>query len=166
MTIEIRKVTKDDDFDALGNIYATSWQQAYKTIVPQNYLDTLQGTRWSERLATLQYDAFVAIKDGLYIGTASIAPARDDVMLGWGEIMSIYLLPEYTNKGYGTTLFNYVIKKLLEQGFTSIYLWVLEANQIARNFYEKQGFQQNGKQAIITIADIELVELCYVRHFE
>jgi hypothetical protein len=54
--MKIRKVTKDDDFEAIGNIYCCSWKTAYRGIVPQDYLDTLSGRHWSSVLADSRYD--------------------------------------------------------------------------------------------------------------
>lgn len=44
--IEIRKMTKEDDVCAIAEIYAKSWKTAYHGIVPQSYLDAVDGDRW------------------------------------------------------------------------------------------------------------------------
>ena len=62
-------------------------------------------------------------------------------MSGWGEIVSLYLLPSYTEKGIGTVLFQGVMDELKRLGLYKIYLWVLEENRPARAFYEKNGFK-------------------------
>jgi len=164
--MEIRKVVQTDDFDAIGEIYAKSWKTAYKGIVSQSYLDKLQGSRWSSVLAESQNDAFIIVDSGKYIGTSSICAARDFEMTGWGEIISIYLLPEYFAKGYAEPLFNCAVNNLLEKGYKNIYLWVLEGNIRAQRFYEKQGFNKNGDKLPIEIAGEYLIELRYVRSFE
>lgn len=164
--MELRKVTAIDDFDAIGDIYSCSWKAAYQGIVPQNYLDELSGRHWSSVLADSQYDAYVILDGEHYAGTSSICGARDDKMTGWGEIISIYLLPAYFGKGYAEPLFDCAVNALMEQGYKSIYLWVLEDNLRAQTFYEKHGFVQNGDTSLITICGKNLTELRYIKHLQ
>jgi len=163
--MNIRKVTKADDFDAIGNIYAQSWKITYHGIVPQDYLDDLTGARWATLLSESKYDSFLVLEDGKYIGTSSICAARDEKMPDYGEIISIYLLPEYFGQGYAEPLFNCAINALLVKGYKNIYLWVLEENVRAQKFYEKQDFHKNGDSKLINIAGKELTEIRYVKNF-
>lgn len=161
--MEIRKTNKADDFVAIGRIYAESWRVAYKGIVPQDYLDGLSPERLSRRLIADMDGAYVLTENGEYIGTSSICAARDEAMAGWGEIMSIYFLPEYFGKGFAKPLLEFVENELEALGFKDIYLWVLEENHRARRFYEKCGFVYGGERQGITIAGAELPELRYVK---
>lgn len=164
--MEIRKVTPDDDFEAIGDIYAKSWKAAYRGIVPQSYLDELDGSRWSSALADSKYDGYVVMDGDRYAGTSFVAPARDEAMAGWGEIISVYLLPEYYGKGYAAPLFEKAVAALNAKGFERIYLWVLAENSRAQRFYEKHEFHKNGDSATLTIAGKELTEVRYVRQEE
>src|SRR5690606_14894668 len=121
----------------ISQIYAKSWKYAYKGIVPQSYLDELKEDRWAPVLANSPYKSLVLLEDNKYIGTSCYAKSRDMVMGDWGEIISIYLLPEYFGKGYGTALINAAVKELIKDGFEKMYLWVLYDNIRARNFYER-----------------------------
>lgn len=164
--MEIRKADKNDDFSAIGNIYASSWKVAYQGIVPQDYLDGLNGGRWSDVLTDSQYDAFVIMDGEKYAGTSSICAARDEAMEGWGEIISIYLLPEYFGKGYAKPLLDYSIDALEYVGFKNVYLWVLAENVRAQKFYQKNSFHRNGDTSKIIIDGKELLEVRYVRHLQ
>ena len=84
-------------------------------------------------------------------------------MSGWGELISIYVFPQYFNQGYGKKLLEFVVGKLCKRGYDNIYLWVLEENQRARRFYERNGFSPNGDRRTITIGGKELVEARYVQ---
>jgi len=161
--ITIREVTEADDFNAIGEVYAQSWKVAYRGIMPQEYLDGLLGERWAKTLAKLQYRAMVALEDGEYVGTSAFGAARDDTMAGYGEIISIYLLPEHFGRGYAEPLLNAVENALSAEGYTSAYLWVLSDNARAIRFYEKQGFCHNGDVAEIEIAGVKLTECRYVK---
>lgn len=160
--ITIRKVNKLDDFDAISAIYAESWKVAYKGIVPQDYLDALPTNYWSKTLATSAWDILVMSKNNKYIGTASLCPARDESMEGWGEIISIYLLPAYYHQGYGTMLLNRAIQELELKGFKKIYLWVFEENYKAQKFYEHVGFQKSKDRLSFEIGGKKLYEIRYV----
>ena len=40
--MEIRYTTKDDDPLEISKIYESSWKYAYKDMIPQNYLDSIE----------------------------------------------------------------------------------------------------------------------------
>ena len=82
----------------------------------------------------------VLIEHGSLIGTASFCKSRWEKYSEYGEIVSIYFLPDYIGKGYGRLLLNKCIKELKQCGFSKVLLWVLEDNHRARKFYEKNGF--------------------------
>lgn len=159
--MEILKITKDMA-SSISHIYALSWKTAYKNIVPQKYLDDLSLEQWVPFLQDSPFTGFVVKDKGEFVATSSIAAARDDKMKGWGEIISIYVLPQHFGKGYGKKLFAFVRNQLHFRGFNEIYLWVLEDNQQARKFYERNGFAPNGERLPIDIGGKELVEVRYV----
>ena len=159
--MQVRKVTPEDDFEAIGNVYVQSWKTAYKGMIPQSYLDELTGSGWVHMLTNGSYDHFVVMDGANYAGTSAICPAREAAMAGWGEMVSLYLLPAYFGKGYAQPLFDCALSALVQQGFAHSYLWVLAQNERAQRFYEKNGFQKNGDADTITIAGKELVEVRY-----
>jgi len=159
--MEIRQMNIGEA-DDISRIYASSWRYAYRGIVPQAYLDGLSELRWSPFLAENPSKSFVLLENGEYIGTSSISPARDERMTGWGEIISLYLLPEYFGKGYGKVLFLNSVRELNRRGFGSIYLWVLEKNQRARSFYERLGFTYDGETISCEIGGKALTEVRYI----
>jgi len=161
--MEIRMATPDDDFLAISRIYARSWKAAFKGIVPQAYLDGLRDDRWAELWKGRSVDMVVLLECGQYIGTSAFCPARDEAMTGFGEIISIYLLPEFYGKGYGTPLLEAAVRELQARGFERIYLWALEENARARAFYAKNGFRETEDRMPLTIGGKELTEVRYVR---
>lgn len=147
-----------DDIDRVRQIYILGWQNAFRGIVPQTYLDTMNLNNWAPPL-----DGAYVLTDGIGIlGTSSIAPARDGSFAGWGEIISIYVLPRLIGQGYGHLLFEYVKEELLKQHYRKIYLTVFEDNHRARSFYEKHAFSWNGERLPIHIGGENLTELRYV----
>lgn len=159
--MELLKITKDIASE-VSRIYALSWKTAYKNMVPQKYLDELSLEYWTSFLQESPAVGYVLKVEEELVATSSISPARDAAMRGWGEILSIYVLPQHFHKGYGKALLSFVISQLQSSGFSDIYLWVLEENQHARSFYERNGFTTNGDKETINIGGKDLIELRYV----
>lgn len=157
MNAYVRKMT-DDDTEIVRQIYVSGWQNAFKGIVPQSYLDNLNLDDWAPPLE----GAYILTDGVTVLGTSSISPARDISFKDWGEIISIYVLPELIGQGYGHLLFEFVKAKLSELGFTKIYLTVFEENFRARQFYEQHGFSWNNERIPLIIEGKQLTELRYV----
>lgn len=82
-------------------------------------------------------------------------------MNGFGEIISLYFLPEYMGKRYGGLLLQAVVSELKKMGFDKVFLWVLEENHNARHFYEKCGFVQTERCLYSDIGGRKLKEIQY-----
>ncbi|MDR1132204.1 MAG: GNAT family N-acetyltransferase, partial [Oscillospiraceae bacterium] len=81
---------------------------------------------------------------------------------GYGELVSLYLLPEYFGRGYGTKLLNAALAGLSDLGYKDIFLWVLEENLRAVHFYEKYGFRKSGAYLDDTVGGRILRERQYI----
>ena len=138
--MEIRKICETDSREELSRVYEESWKHAYKDISPQAYLDAIPRGRWAKTPDMDGMYTLVLIEDGCIAGTTSFCRSRFQETADFGEIVSIYLLPEYMGKGYGEALLNAAVAELSIRGFRDIFLWVLEENARARRFYEKCGF--------------------------
>lgn len=160
----IRKITDADDRHQISRIYEQGWKYVYKGIIPQNYLDGIQADTWAKRITSPGRHTLVAIKNNRPIGVVAYSASRFSQMNGYGEINSIYLLPEYTGKGFGKLLLQAAINGLNEIGFKDIFLWVLEDNHSARRFYERCGFVNSGSFNDDTIGGINLREIQYCYH--
>jgi len=136
--LTVRRISPEDNRLAISNIYEQSWKTAYSGIVPQDYLDAIPQGRWASKIDTPGWRTLVCELDGKLIGTSSVCRSRFEEYPEEGEIISIYLLPEYMHKGYGRKLLAAAVDELSE--YEDIFLWVLEDNTNARRFYESQGF--------------------------
>ncbi len=161
--MQIRKISQDDDFDAISSIYAKSWQAAYRGIIPDDYLDKLDDTNWSGVLKKNTWHTLVVEEDGLYAGTSSVCAGRDEDKRDWGEIVSIYLLPEYIGRGYGSALLDAAVAELKSMGFRFVYLWVLEENKQARAFYGRNGFTESKDRHIDNVGGKNLTVIRYIK---
>ncbi|MBD5464483.1 MAG: GNAT family N-acetyltransferase [Lachnospiraceae bacterium] len=138
--MEIRYINQNDNPLEISNIYESSWKYAYKDIIPQEYLDSIPTGRWANSINKVGMNNLILIENGMIIGTASFCKSRWETYNDYGEIVSIYFLPDYIGKGYGRLLLNKCIDELKQCGFSKVLLWVLEDNHRARKFYEKSGF--------------------------
>lgn len=91
--------------------------------------------------------------------------SRDKSMPNWGEIVSIYLLPQYFDKGYGNRLLKKALLDLKQDGYLGTYLWVLKENQQARHFYEKNNFKCTEDEYSCKIMNKQLTDIRYIYSF-
>lgn len=160
--MEIRYVLPEDDIREISNVYEKSWRYAYKNIIPQSYFDSIPHGAWADNMNQNGRKNIVMTENDVIIGTSSFCSSRWTHYNDYGEIVSIYLLPEYIGKGYGRDLLARAIKELKIMGFDKVLLWVLEDNVRARNFYEKNGFIFRGEYKTDNIGGRQLRELMYV----
>jgi len=158
----IRLINEKDDRSAISRVYEESWKNAYKNIIPQDYLESIPKGRWVKSLDYGIWKTMIVLEGDHIIGTSSYCKSRRPEMKDYGEIVSIYLLPEYVGKGYGKALLHEVIKNLAGEGYTKIFLWVLEENTHARVFYERMGFQKQEIYLNDTIGGKDLREVLYI----
>lgn len=159
--VEIRHLQQEDNAFAISHVYEESWRFAYKHIIPQSYLDSIPVGRWAPHLRKEGMYTLVMLEKDSVIGTSSYCESRFPEFSGMGEIVSIYLLPEYMGKGYGRLLLQAAVEELKKSGYREIFLWVLEENHRARAFYEKNGFVQSDRYLEDTIGGKQLREIQY-----
>lgn len=75
------------------------------------------------------------------------------------EICELYVEPFFKGNGIGRKLISNVIESARQENIYNIYLWVIEDNVNAINFYERNGFVKNGKTMLID--GTEKTDLCY-----
>ena len=160
--MEIRYIVPTDDRMAISNIYEESWKCAYKGIIPQDYLDSIPKGCWSSSVDNPDWKTLICIVNGRMVGACSFCKSRFEQFHDWGEIISIYLLPNYVGKGYGKALMKSALSELKMKGYEKIFLWVLEQNVRGRCFYEQLGFSPTDDFINDNIGGKELREVRYV----
>ena len=161
--MEIRYVSQEDDVYAISKIYEESWKYAYKNIIPQSFLDTIPSGKWAAHINRKEMHSLVVINEKKYIGTLSFCKSRWNKFSDYGEIVSIYFLPEYMHMGYGSELLDRGMEELKLMGHKRILLWVLEENKNARRFYEKHGFLCTNEYIEDEIGGKKLREVMYIK---
>lgn len=155
-----RDATVEDGRRA-AEIRTAPWQKAYRGIVPDELLDVLdvesEAARWTAILAGLDagQDSMQLIvrrgevggEVGGYVGVHPFGPTESS----WGEVMACYLHPNWWGIGAADPLLAAGEQRLAGQGFVVGVLWVFEANQRARRFYERNGWSADGTRDRNTI---------------
>jgi ribosomal protein S18 acetylase RimI-like enzyme len=148
-TAAIRKATVDDAF-GIASVHVRSWQVAYRGHMPDDFLDGLDVEKrtnmWRELTQNPANIIFIAEDtQGNIVGFSALGPSRDsDGNPSTAEVSAIYVDPERWEKGIGRALLSASLEEVRKREFSQLTLWVLEANQRARSFYEMFGFIPDG----------------------
>jgi GNAT superfamily N-acetyltransferase len=144
---------RPSDAAQLALVHVRSWQEAYRGLVPQAYLDGLDPVQrrpgWErtlDRTDPARGGVLVAEDDARLVGFASYGPSRDDDAGPGptGEVFAIYLLPEAWGHGTGRQLMDAAVAGLTAAGYERAALWVLDGNARARRFYQAAGWTADG----------------------
>ena len=167
-----------DDALAVARVHVRSWQAAYHSLLPAEYLDQL---RPEDRAASYDFSnqdparphTIVACeesssdapgdKPGAILGFASIMPSRDATLPSHGELCALYVDPAHWGRGIGLALVSAARARLLERGFQNALLWVLVGNQRADRFYRNDGWTPDGARKTDTLWGVTVEELRYQR---
>jgi ribosomal protein S18 acetylase RimI-like enzyme len=147
--VNLRRATADEA-GALAQVHLASWKAAYRGIVPEPYLEqfTIESgiERFRSFLASDPEKTYLAESGGRIAGFLTFGVCRDEDLdpASCGEIWGIYLSPEYWRRGIGTSICRQAEDMLASLGCSFCTLWVFEANNRARGFYEAMGFQPDG----------------------
>ena len=148
-TATIRKATVDDA-SGIASVHVRSWQVAYRGHMPDDFLDGLDVEKLANMWRQLTQDPgkiifIVEDAEGNIVGFSALGPSRDsDANPSTAEVSAIYVHPEKWEKGIGRALLSASLGEVRKREFDLLTLWVLEANQRARSFYETFGFIRDG----------------------
>ncbi len=132
-----------DDANAIAWVRYNSWQETYRGIVSDVYLDAMtlaEGEeRWKFILSHPSSQKFITVvtnENEEVVGFVSGGKARDNETKTEGEIYALYLLRKYHGLGLGKKLFLYGIDELRKLGLQSFAVFVLTKNPTL-DFYRK-----------------------------
>ncbi len=149
---KIRKATIEDAF-ILADILSSSWSAAYKDIIPSHAIKARNERRFDMFKKTLmeEHSNYLAFDHEIAVGLFRISECLDKDIKGAGEVVAIYVHPNYFRRGYGTKIMNYACQLLKDLSYSKVILWALEDNYNAKKFYEKQGFIMDGAKKEMNI---------------
>jgi ribosomal protein S18 acetylase RimI-like enzyme len=162
MEYRIRRATADDA-DAVVRMHTQAHEECYGHLLPPDFFAGRRASipeRVKKRrpyLAGTEPRIIALDSDDEIVGFADAGPGRDEDRPQELELYAIYTLSRSHGTGLGAALLAAALAD------SAAYLWVLEDNPRARAFYEKHGFQADGKRAVLPPDWHALPELRMVR---
>lgn len=141
--MKIRKA-EISDAEAIMKINVDTWQQAYRGLMPDDVLEQRvcspeRAERWRKNIKkTLSGATTIYVaedENGRLAGFVWGGESRDGNVPRHIELYAFYVHPEAQKKGYGKALFE-AFRKYAAGKF---YLYMLEGNKQAQNFYKRTG---------------------------
>lgn len=164
---QVRAAFPEDAYD-VARVHVRSWQSAFRGLIAQEYLDSLEPEVWASRYTFgrmgLQLPSTLVAVDGSTIcGLATTGLCRDIDLSNFGELTAIYVDPAYMRTGVGRLLMTAARARLRGVGVLGASLWVLNGNIRARRFYERDGWRFDGTSQTATFGNVSVEEVRYRR---
>jgi ribosomal protein S18 acetylase RimI-like enzyme len=147
MDFAVKRASAEDSA-AIAALHASSWRTTYRGILRDQFLDSdVEQERravWSQRLRDPADDqlVLVACTHDELAGFICVK-AKDDPEHG-ALIDNLHVAKTEQARGVGTTLMHEAARWVnARDASEGVYLWVMEANAVARRFYERLGAQNH-----------------------
>lgn len=164
--LNLRQATAEDAA-LISRIIACSWRGTHQALIDPVYLARLPDEYWlppmRSWLGSGQMYGFLAELDGLPVGCIVYGRGRDENHGDWGEIVSLYLLPEVLGQGIGSALLRAALSALREDGYSNVYLWAIRGNEGAERFYQHHGFALTDEQVRYKIGSRDITDVRMIR---
>jgi ribosomal protein S18 acetylase RimI-like enzyme len=168
MQIQVRTANASDA-GCIAAVEVKAWQSAYRNLMPDSYLGGLsvavQTERWARSLSKHQHDGkkrtVVGMSGNEVTGFATVG--RDPDEAGVGLLYLLYVLPEHWSRGVGQALMAAAMEELRDLGLREAVLWVLRENRRACRFYDRLGWQADGRVRRDDYGGVVLEAVCYRR---
>jgi ribosomal protein S18 acetylase RimI-like enzyme len=183
MAARLREARRGDEL-AVAELHVRSWQEAYRELMPAEFLAALdpRGRAGRYTFGSTEEGApttvLAVVGDGgdggdpsltnsgevrpgsppspgeRIAGFVTFGASRDQDARGLGEVYALYVDPDSLRGGIGRMLMAEARLRLVEDGFTEAILWVLQGNDRARSFYESEGWSPDGTSRVEQPYDI------------
>jgi ribosomal protein S18 acetylase RimI-like enzyme len=149
--IRLRPATPADA-RAIARIHVETWRSTYPGMLPDKTLIdmTVDGKARSWRVSlTREINASVVLvaeaEDDGPVGFGSVGRNRSPNLPFAGEVETLYVLPDWQNRGIGRALLTACFDALKRRELVSALIWVLADNP-SRFFYERMGGKRAGER--------------------
>jgi GNAT superfamily N-acetyltransferase len=153
---------------AVAQVHVRSWQQGYRDLITQEFLDGLRPEDMATRYAFDKMDlrhgpyTLVAVDGDAIRGHVTIGRSRDEHAVDSGEVWSLYVDPAYWGTGVSAALLAAGCDRLSQAGYHEAFLWVLATNLRARRFYERGDWTTDGVQHPFVLGGASVHQVRYV----
>ncbi len=147
--LQIREAS-NSDAPGIARLHAESWRIAYRGVLSDAYLDgeavADRSSVWQARFRQPAANQYVALaeNDGVMVGFVCVYGADD---AEWGSLLeNIHVSHEHQRTGIGAQLLAHVASWCAHgHPDSGMYLWVLEPNLPAQQFYQRLGAAKVGQ---------------------
>lgn len=163
--IIVRKIT-EKDIPSVVDIQINGWKTAYRGIIDDDYLDTMNRDEIiARRKKGYKQNCFMVaeLKKEVagfcwYVDNNSFTPNEMNIDC---ELIALYVRPDLKQKGIGTKLFQFVTNEFQNTNRTKMVVWCLKNNEPAKMFYTKMG-GKIAKEKIVEIGGKNYSEVGFV----
>jgi ribosomal protein S18 acetylase RimI-like enzyme len=164
--MQLRAATPEDALE-VARVHVRGWQIGYRGLLPGDFLDGLSAEDRAARYTFGSSDphdpsTIVAVTGSSIVGFATIGAADDDTP-GAGELLALYVDPDWWGRGIGHALLAEAREQLVQRGFAEAIVWVLRGNERAMRLYRNDGWVADGKERRVTVSSIEVDEVRCLR---
>jgi ribosomal protein S18 acetylase RimI-like enzyme len=160
------RLAQPEDAAEIAQVHVEGWRTAYRGILPADFLESLavepRRQFWHHLLSSPPAHAAMYVAEdvgGGVVGFALGGLERTGDPEFRGELQAIYVAEQHQLRGMGRQLVEAVARDLVQQGLTSMLVWVLRENPW-RGFYEALGGRLL-REREIEIADTRYPERAY-----
>ncbi len=135
------------DIARIAEIIIFAKRTAYRPIFQNDQVSFNELTVLNEIEALKKEDALeqiIVYDDTIVKGMMKLGRPSDKDYDNSQQIYELFVDPFFQGAGIGGELMKHCLGEAENQKMTSVILWVLEKNNIARNFYHKYGFSFDG----------------------
>ena len=132
------------DAPAIASLHAESWRNAYRGMLPDQYLDeqVVEDRRefWCRRFSAAVPERRLIMKAADEATLLGFVCVLLDEEPAWGaRLDNLHVMPAYKGRGVGYALFRASREWVARMTPTGrMHLWCVERNYVARRFYDRQ----------------------------
>jgi len=153
------------DAGGIARVHVETWRTAYAGLLPDDYLVQMSEPRrqawWRESIGRRKAGIVrvATAADGTVVGFGNAGRTRTPSLPYAGEIYTLYVLPDWQERGIGRRLVRSLFEELAAARLRSVMLWVLAGNP-SRFFYEGMAGKAVGTR-MESFAGTRLAETAY-----
>lgn len=153
------------DVQAVAELHVRAWQMAYRGLMPESYLSSLQPRDWAKRYDFSPGDrtkptTLVALEGERVLGFATVSAHACGCA---GRLSALYVDPDLWGQGCGRALVGAARERLVQLGCHEAELWVVVGNERAEQFYRRDGWVADGIEKVDKIRGIAVHQRRYRR---
>jgi ribosomal protein S18 acetylase RimI-like enzyme len=164
--LTLRPATPSDAL-AIATVHVRAWQDGYRGLIADAYLDSLRAEDRACRYTLDSSDpdapsTALAELNGAVVGFATVGPCGD-AGPETGQLLALHVDPSAWGLGAGRLLIADARARLRARGFTEAILWVLVGNERAQRFYRIDGWLPDGVDRTVEMWGVEIFDTRFRR---